>query len=235
MPRKPKPSSPEKGHDAAKAKRKKTAAPKATAKPAQKAPAGKKASGSARGGRKQKAAPAVILGAGSAVGERETGKPSIGRPSDYRPEYLDDAREMAEAGYTDQQMMDFFDCSKPTFYRWQKQFPEFRNAIKIGKEGPDDEMERSLFHRGRGFEWIEQQAFKVKEVTWEDGNKVERERIEVVDVRRQAPPDSTAAIFWLKNRRGWKDKSEVDHGVTDTLAALMEQLDGRTPRIPGHA
>jgi hypothetical protein len=167
----------------------------------------------------------VVLATAEGI-EPETVSEPVGRPTDYRPEYIDDAREMAEAGFTDQQMMDFFGCSKPTFYRWQKRFPEFRNAIKVAKEGPDDEMERSLFHRGKGYEWTEQQAFKLKEVSWEDGNKVERERVEVVDVRRVVPPDSTAAIFWLKNRRGWKDKSEVDHGITDALAALLGQIDG---------
>jgi hypothetical protein len=118
-------------------------------------------------------------------------------------------------------MADFFECSSSSFYRWTAAHPKFREAIKTAKDGPDDAMERSLFHRGRGFEWIEQQAIKLREETWVNGNKEVSERVEVVDVRKIVPPDSTAAIFWLKNRRGWKDKSEVDHGVTDALADLI--------------
>lgn len=46
--------------------------------------------------------------------------------------------------------------------------------------------------------------------------------------------DTTAAIFWLKNRRkqNWRDKQEIDHGVTDELAEVMKAIDGRTRGLP---
>ena len=154
-----------------------------------------------------------------------------GRPSKYKPEYCEQARKLAEAGFTDLEMADFFKVAKTTFYRWSATYPEFRNSIKVAKEGPDDRMEQSLYHRGTGFEWIEQQAFKLKEVKYVDGHKTELERIEVVDVRRCVPPDSTAAIFWLKNRRGWKDKSEVDHGLSSDLLAMLGEVDGDSASI----
>lgn len=194
----------------------------------------KKTSLRAKGAGKQKAAPAAILGSGD-NGDATFETATMGRPTEFREEYVEQAQRLAEIGWTDIEMADFFGVSDRTFYRWQNAHEHFRQAIKLGKDAPDDRMEYSLYHRGKGFEWYEEQAIKLKDVKYEGGKKVsETERIEVVKIKRQAPPDSTAAIFWLKNRRGWKDKSEIDHGVTDTLAALMAQIDGRTPRIPGH-
>jgi hypothetical protein len=154
-----------------------------------------------------------------------------GRPTEYRAEYAEQAKKLCEVGFTDQQLAEWFGVAKQTIYNWQAAHPEFLYSIKLGKDAPDDRTERSLYHRANGFEWYEEQPFKLKEVRWENGNRIESERVEVVRVLRVAPPDATSAIFWLKNRRGWKDKSEIDHGVTDALAALLGQIDGNGASI----
>lgn len=135
----------------------------------------------------------------------------FGRPTDYDPSYVEQARKLYAKGWTDIEVADFFGVSDRTLYRWMATHEDFCQAIKLGKEAPDDRTERSLYHRANGFEWIEQQAIKLKEVTWEDGNKVERERVEVVDVRKRVPPDTTASIFWLSNRRKDKWRQKVEH------------------------
>lgn len=137
-----------------------------------------------------------------------------GRPSEFKPEYVEQARKLAEAGFTDQQMADWFECDKTTFYRWCARHEEFRHSIKIAKDGADDRVERSLYHKACGYTFDSEKIFN------HQGEIVRAKCVEHV------PPDTTAAIFWLKNRRGWKDKSEVDHGVTDALAALLGQIDG---------
>lgn len=144
------------------------------------------------------------------VSEEPRGK---GRPSSFKPEYAAEAKDLYDKGFTDEEVAEAFSVSVRTLYRWQVDFPDFCQAIKMGKESPDDRTERSLYHRANGFEWYEEQAIKVKEVTWKDGKKVEKERIEIVKLLRRAPPDTTAAIFWLKNRRKeeWRDKHEVHH------------------------
>ncbi len=160
----------------------------------------------------------------------------FGRPTAYRPEYAQEAKDLYDKGFTDEEVADAFAVSVRTLYRWQVDFPDFCHATKMGKSSPDDRTERSLYHRANGFEWYEEQAIKVKEVTWEDGKKVETERIEVVKLLRRAPPDTTACIFWLKNRRkeDWRDKHEVDHNhriiIEMTDDELADIAAGRSPR-----
>jgi hypothetical protein len=43
-------------------------------------------------------------------------------------------------------------------------------------------------------------------------------------VKKYYPPDTAAAFIWLKNRRGWKDKQELDH-KTPIPIKFVEDLD----------
>lgn len=135
-----------------------------------------------------------------------------GRPSEYKPEYVEMVGKLSSLGWTDLEMAEFFGICERTFYVWQATHQEFMQAIKMGKDAPDDRTERSLYHRANGFEWFEEQAIKVKEVKYDKSGKKasEIERVELVKVRRRVPPDPTSAIFWLKNRRKdvWRDKQE---------------------------
>ncbi len=135
---------------------------------------------------------------------------TTGRPTDYDPSYPQQALKLYQKGWTDIEVADFFGVSDRTLYRWQAAHEEFSQSIKLGKESPDDRTERSLYHRANGFEWVEQQAIKLREETWVDGNKEVSERIEIVDVRKRVPPDTAASIFWLTNRRkdAWRQRQE---------------------------
>lgn len=137
-----------------------------------------------------------------------------GRPTDYRPEFAVQAEKLCLLGATDAEIADFFDVSPRTIYRWKLIHEDFCQAIKSGKEFADERVERGLFQRATGYGYVEQQAFKVKTVKYDNGKRVqETEEIRVVDVEKQAPPDTPAGIFWLKNRRKgeWRDK--IEHGT----------------------
>lgn len=204
MPRNPKPSSPEKGHDAAKAKRKKTAAPKATAKPAQKAPGGKKANDNAKGVRKQQAAPAASV----AVSERPGAEGAVdggpkhpgGRPSDYRPEYARMARVMCRNGATDAELAEAFDVDTTTIWRWQARHDEFCNALKVQKGEYDERVKRGLAQRAAGYTY---DAVKIFMPAGASEPVYAR-------YREHVPPDPGAAKIWLCNRQPeeWRDRKE---------------------------
>ena len=132
----------------------------------------------------------------------------VGRPSSYKDEYADQARKLCLLGATDKEMADFFGVSVSTVDNWKKDIPEFLGALKEGKVLADVDVANSLYQRATGYEWIEEQAIKIKVSQYE-------EKVEVVEVRKSVPPDTTAGIFWLKNRRkaDWRDKQE--HGFTD--------------------
>ena len=76
--------------------------------------------------------------------------------------------------------------------------PEFFQSLKEGKEGADARVAQSLYRRALGWE---HEAVKIVADA-----KTGTEHI--VPYTERYPPDTTAAIFWLKNRRPdlWRDK-----------------------------
>jgi hypothetical protein len=129
-----------------------------------------------------------------------------GRPTSYREDYAKQAEKLCKLGATDEEMADFFEVAVSTISKWKLDFPEFSEAVKAGKKVADMEVAHKLHERAVGAEWTEEQAIKIKVGQFE-------ERVEIVEIRKAAPPDTTAAIFWLKNRRpkDWRDKQEVEH------------------------
>lgn len=131
----------------------------------------------------------------------------MGRPTDYDPTFAVQAKKLCRLGATDGELAEFFGVSTRTIHRWKHIHDDFCHSIRSGKEKADERVERSLYQKAVGYDFTEQQAVKIKV----DQHK---EEVEVVNVERHAPADTTAAIFWLKNRRknDWRDKH--DHEVS---------------------
>jgi len=129
-----------------------------------------------------------------------------GRPTDYKPEYAEQAKKLCELGATDDQLADFFDVCVRTIYRWKASQDAFSQALKIGKEEADNRVERSLYQKAVGYE---REAVKIF-FRAGDKNPVYAPYTEYY------PPDTTAGIFWLKNRKSleWRDRKEIDHRVS---------------------
>ena len=122
-----------------------------------------------------------------------------GRPTDYREAYAEGARKLANLGATDAEIADFFDVvDVRTIYRWKNTHDEFCQALKAGKDQADERVERSLYHKAVGYEQKAVKIFMPAGAT----DPVYAEYVE------KLAPDTTAAIFWLKNRRSqeWRDK-----------------------------
>lgn len=134
-----------------------------------------------------------------------------GRPSRFKEEYVEQVVKLARLGLTDAEMADVFGVCEKTFNNWKTSHPDFLQSIKKGKVISDAEVANSLYERAIGAEWVEEQAFKVKVDQY-------LERIEVVEVRKQAPPDTAAAFIWLKNRKADKWRDKPDPSVEDESA-----------------
>lgn len=100
--------------------------------------------------------------------------------------------------------------SKTTLYEWIKINSDIANALKKGKEVIDCEVENALLKRALGYYEVETIDGKV--------------------VKKSIPPDITAQIFWLKNRKSdkWRDKHEntVDFNSGDVeinIKAIKEE------------
>ncbi len=121
------------------------------------------------------------------------------------------AEKLAKLGATDREVAEFFDVTVRTIYRWKNENDSFCQALKTGKEFADDRVERALYHRALGYSFDAVKIFADPKTGSEH----------VVDYVEHCPPDTTAAIFWLKNRRPdeWRDKRDVEHSGNVTVAA----------------
>lgn len=133
----------------------------------------------------------------------------MARPTKYDESYPKTALKLALTGFTDEQMADFFEINKDTLYEWRKKYPKFSDSIKSGKEVADSNVASSLYQRALGQTKKIQKAFKLKTTKNGEGSE---ERIEVAEEEVYIPPDTTAQIFWLKNRqpKAWRDKQETE-------------------------
>lgn len=133
----------------------------------------------------------------------------VGRPTLYREEYCEQVEKLCKLGATDAEIADFFVIAESTLNLWKNAHPEFMESIKKGKMLADANVADRLYQRAMGFEH-ESEEIKVVSDGQGMGSSIER-----VPVTKVYPPDTTAAIFWLKNRqpKKWRDKQE--HGFTD--------------------
>ena len=118
----------------------------------------------------------------------------------------------ARDGCTDAEIAEKMGIHRATLYKWRNRYPELDEALKRGKEVVDREVENALLRNALGYDYVEQQAVKVKTVYYLDGKRHEEEHVEVVEVRKRRPADTTAQIFWLKNRKpvDWRDRRETE-------------------------
>lgn len=123
-----------------------------------------------------------------------------GRPSKFKPEFVAQAEKLAKLGATDIEIADFFEVDVRTLYRWKGESEQFCQALKVGKTVADDRVERSLFARANGYEHDEVDI------------RVIANEVVQTPIRKYYPPDTTAAIFWLKNRRAgeWRETKAVE-------------------------
>lgn len=134
-----------------------------------------------------------------------------GRPTGFKPEYAEQARKLCELGATDIELADFFSVDVRTIYNWKHAHEEFFQAVLVGKDALDDRVERSLYQRAVGYTFESEKVFNYQGEIVRAGT------------REHVPPDSGAALNWLKNRRPdkWRDKFEHEHSAAGDLAALI--------------
>ena len=120
----------------------------------------------------------------------------------------------ARDGLTDEQIAKNLDITPSTLYEWKRRYSEISEALKKGKEVVDIEVENALLKRALGYSYEEKKV----EVS-EEGTKVTKTIKEVV-------PDTTAQIFWLKNRRPdrWRDKQDIEHSGAVNVRKVYDEM-----------
>lgn len=137
-----------------------------------------------------------------------------GRPAAYRKSFAEQARKLCEIGRTDADLAGFFEVGLCTIWRWKVAHAEFREALTRGKAAADMIVEDRLFQRATGY------SHDAVKIFLPSGSKTPVYARYVNHVA----PDTSAAIFWLKNRRPeeWRDK--FSHGGDPDAPPVQHQV-----------
>ncbi len=121
----------------------------------------------------------------------------------------------ARDGLVDKQIAHNIGITEQTLYKWQSKYPEFKEALKRGKEIVDRQVENALLKKALGYEVSE-----VKKIVDNKGYS------KVIETTRHIQPDVGAICFWLKNRKpeAWRDKpvSTVESNEVSLAEAIIK-------------
>lgn len=137
----------------------------------------------------------------------------------------------ARDGLTEEQIAKNMGVSRSTLSDYKVKYPDILRAIKNSKEVADREVENALFNKATGYTVKLKKPMKVRHVEYDEasGRKVaEYDRIEYIEEEVHVPADTTAQIFWLKNRKPneWRDKVTVtDESSLEKLDELISSID----------
>lgn len=132
---------------------------------------------------------------------------------------------MCHNGLTDEDIAKNIGISRKTLYNWRQKYSEIEEAMKHGKDIADIIVENALYRRATGHSL---KTVTVDEVLDEDGKPTgNKQRRTVI---KEISPDTSAIIWWLKNRKGeqWRDKpTEIVEEYEDDglIAALKDCAD----------
>lgn len=131
----------------------------------------------------------------------------MGKKSLYQPEFVEQARRLAKLGLIDIELATFFGVTARTLYRWQLEHDDFAEALRLGKELPNQRVKESLYKSACGYEYVSEKIFSYQ------GQITRAKTVEHV------PPNPTSIIFFLKNRLPdeFRDSRHGDNDVP-TLA-----------------
>lgn len=129
----------------------------------------------------------------------------------------------ARDGLTEEQIAANMGISRSTLSEWKKKHSDISDTLKRGKEVVDRQVENALLKRALGYRYKE----TTKElVTDKDTGYSELVITKVVE--KEVHPDTTAQIFWLKNRKPsiWRDRAQVDIDAEfSKVDKLIEEID----------
>ena len=130
------------------------------------------------------------------------------------PEGLVLVEGWARDGLIDEQIAKNMNVAYSTFREWKKKVPTLSAALKQGKEVSDRQVENALFKTATGYYYQEETVTNAGEI---------------VTIKKYSKPNTTAQIFWLKNRKAeWTDRVDINAQVENKnkFDDIVNQLGG---------
>lgn len=142
-------------------------------------------------------------------------------------EYVEPKLILVEAwardGLIEEQIAKNLGVAYSTFREYKSKYPALMAALKKGKEVVDIEVENALLKRAKGYSYNE-----VTQELMRNPTTGANELVITKIVKKEVQPDTTAQIFWLKNRKPkeWRDKQEIEHSgeTTQTINYNLDNL-----------
>jgi hypothetical protein len=143
-----------------------------------------------------------------------------GRPTTYKPENAEIARNACMLGATNEALAERFEVCRRTVDNWIATIPEFSGAVRQGRQVADEVVIGALFARATGMEQ------KMTKVFCYRGQPV------TANYTVQLPPHVPACFFWLRNRRPWQWRENRPLVAEDDDDAWVRALDAASATAP---
>lgn len=126
---------------------------------------------------------------------------------------LERVRRLADEGLSDEEIAIACGIELPTFRLWKRKYPDFAEALGLGKANADYDIVRALYKKATGYNVAVDKTYKLKRVEFDPqtGKKIrEYEELATGVDTTHIPADLRAEIFWLKNRQPerWCERGE---------------------------
>lgn len=144
-----------------------------------------------------------------------------GRPSTYNAKYhIPWVKSLARRGLTVQEIAEEIGVAKSTLCKWVSENVELSDALNEGRGYADSLVEDSLYKRALGFTYSEKKTIVSSADTGQKPLKIEI-------VEKESLPDTTACIFWLKNRnpQAWRDTSNISLRTDADIESVKAEIE----------
>lgn len=126
----------------------------------------------------------------------------------YRKEYALQAYKLCLLGCTEKELANFFCIPVSVFRKWLKEHDELSHSVKEGMQLADAVVAERLYQKATGFS--------------HESTVIKEEGKSEKTTYKNYPPDTAAAIFWLKNRQPEKWGKREDEITEQTIDVKVE-------------
>jgi hypothetical protein len=146
-----------------------------------------------------------------------------GRPTDYSPKVAKRIYRMLLLMMPIKEICAIQEIAESTFFRWQKEIPEFKELVYKGQYGIDEDIIVTLKKKATGYTRKAIKPFKMKD------DKTGSDVIVNHEYTEYHPPDTRAIELCLRNRTntktGWSSLPDVDLPPPPAPTINVNQID----------